>query len=166
MRRFPVLLIFSSLLLSLAAQASETVGWVEHVTLYPGKGEITLKAKVDTGAKSSSLHCNCITPIKQNGQEWVSFSVENDKGEIVKIQKPVRRVASIKRHFGKEQRRYVIRLGVCMGSVFRETDVTLVDRTGFNYSMLIGRRFMEDHFLVNPGKKFLNPPSCKDAPGK
>lgn len=146
--------------------AKEVVGWVERVKVYSEKGATTIKAKVDTGAKSSSLHCKCITPIKRNGKDWVSFSVENDKGEVVMIEKPVQRIARIKRHFGEEQQRFVIKLGVCMGSVYRETDVTLVDRTGFNYAMLVGRRFMEEDFLVDGGGKFLNPPSCKDAPKK
>ena len=115
----------SVLMLSLPADAKEVVGWVENARIYPGG--VTIKSKIDSGAKTSSLHCQCITPVKREGKEWVSFSVKNQKGEIAMIEKPIERIAKIKRHFGEEQQRYVVKLGICLGSVYREEDVTLVD---------------------------------------
>lgn len=142
--------------------AKEVVGWVENVKVYPGG--ITVKAKVDTGAKTSSLDCECITPVKRDGQDWLSFAIQNHKGETVRLEKPVTRVARIKRHFGQEQVRYVIKLGICLGSIYREEEVTLVDRTGFNYSLLVGRNFLGEDFLVDPSVTFSNEPSCKGVP--
>lgn len=147
-----------------SANAKEVVGWVEHAKVYPGG--IQIKAKIDSGAKTSSLHCQCITPIKRNGKDWVSFTVKNYRGDIIRLEKPVHRVAKIKRHFGEQQLRYVVKLGVCLGSVYREEDVTLVDRSGFNYQMLIGRNFMKKDFLVDTGSTFVNKPSCKRAPAQ
>jgi len=144
------------------AVAKEVVGWVEKAMIYPGG--IQIKSKIDTGAKTSSLNCQCITPIKRNGEDWVSFSVKNFKGKITMIEKPIHRVAKIKRHFGGMQERYVVKLGICLGSVYREEEVTLVDRSGFNYQMLIGRNFIKNDFLVDPGNTFLSKPSCKNAP--
>jgi len=77
--------------------AKEVVGWVETVKIYPGG--ILVKAKLDTGAKTSSLDCECITPFKRDGKDWLSFSVKNHEGVIVRLEKPVTRVARIKRHF-------------------------------------------------------------------
>lgn len=152
------------LLLSAAGSvwAKQVVGWVENVKVYPGG--VMIKAKLDTGAKTSSLDCECITPFKRDGKDWLSFSVKNHRGEIVRFEKPVTRVAHIKRHFGKEQVRYVVKLGLCLGSVYREADVTLVDRTGFNYSLLVGRNFLKHDFLIDPSATFLNKPECKGAP--
>jgi len=142
--------------------AKQVVGWVENVKVYPGG--VTVKAKVDSGAKTSSLDCECITPFKRDGKDWLSFSVKNHKGDIVRLEKPVTRVARIKRHFGKEQKRYVVKLGICLGSIYREAEVTLVDRTGFNYSMLVGRNFLKEDFLIDPAVTFRNKPDCKGAP--
>jgi len=146
------------------AGAKEVVGWVENAKVYPGG--IQIKSKIDTGAKTSSLNCQCITPIKRDGEEWVSFSVKNYKGEITMIEKPVLRIAKIRRFFGKSQERYVVKLGICLGTIYREEEVTLVDRSGFNYQLLIGRNFTHNDFLVDPGKTFTTDPSCKKAPGQ
>jgi hypothetical protein len=142
--------------------AKQVVGWVENIKVYPGG--VTVKAKVDSGAKTSSLDCECITPFKRDGKDWLSFSVKNHKGDIIRLEKPVTRVAIIKRHFGKEQKRYVVKLGICLGSIYREAEVTLVDRTGFNYAMLVGRNFLKDDFLIDPSNTFRNQPECKGAP--
>jgi len=142
--------------------AKEVVGWVENVKVYPGG--ITVKAKIDTGAKTSSIDCECITPIKKDDKDWVSFSVKNHKGEIVFLEKPITRIARIKRHFGEEQERYVVKLGICLGSIYREAEVTLIDRSGFNYALLVGRNFLGNDFVVDPSQTFSNDPQCKGAP--
>jgi len=161
-----VLFVFLSLMVFAVAAppagAKEVVGWVEKAMIYPGG--IQIKSKVDTGAKTSSLNCQCITPIKRNGEDWVSFSVKNFEGNITLIEKPIHRVAKIKSHFGEMQERYVVKMGICLGSVYREEEVTLADRSGFNYQMLIGRNFIKNDFLVDPGNTFLSKPSCKKAP--
>lgn len=159
-----LILVFWVLMLPVTSVvwAKQVVGWVETVKVYPGG--ITVKAKVDSGAKTSSLDCECITPFKRGGKDWLSFSVKNHKGDIVRLEKPVARVARIKRHFGKAQVRYVVKLGICLGSIYREADVTLVDRSGFNYALLIGRNFLGDDFLIDPSATFVNKPGCKGAP--
>jgi len=147
------------MMLAVPVYAKEVVGWVEKALIYPGN--IQIKSKIDTGAKTSSLNCQCITPVKRNGEDWVSFSVKNFNGEITMIEKPIARIAKIKRHFGEQQERYVVKLGICLGSVYREEEVTLVDRSGFNYQMLIGRNFLKKDFLVDPDRTFVNKPKCK-----
>ena len=164
-RRYGLLLL--PLLLSAtvpaSATAKEEVGWVEKAVVYPGAIEI--EAKVDTGAETSSLHCQCIDPVKRDGREWVSFTLKNELGETVMLEKPVHRIARIKRHFGEQQARYVIMLGICLGDTYREAEFTLVDRTGFKYQMLIGRNFLQKDFLVDPSAAFLRQPACLGPPG-
>ena len=161
MNRKGLLLLFL-LFMSSPVMAKDVVGWVEHVRVFPGN--VLVNAKVDTGAKTSSLDCECIDPLTVDGKPWVSFSIKSRSGRIVSIKKPVVRIARIKRHFGEEQRRYVIKLGICLGSVYREEEVTLVDRSGFNYPMLIGRTFLNKDFLVDPNKTYLTHPECQDIP--
>ena len=157
--------LFIALLLlagAATARAAERVGWVERVRLYPGG--ITVKAKLDTGAKTSSINCDCITPIKRNGEEWVRFRVTNDQGKSVAIERRVVRHVKIKRHFGEVQRRMVIKLGLCLKGVYKETEVSLIDRTGFNYPLLIGRQFLAGDFMIDPDATFTSKPRCPQAP--
>ena len=107
----PLLVLLVALFAALStglkgAVAQELVGWVEKVRVSPG--DIFVKAKVDTGAKTSSLHCTCVTPVKRNGEEWVSFVVENYEGKMIRLERKVHRTAIIKRHFGKIEERPVI----------------------------------------------------------
>ena len=67
-------------ILSPAAFAKEVIGWVENVGV--SSSNAIIKAKIDTGADSSSLHCECNTPFERDGEQWVKFTVTdiNDKG--------------------------------------------------------------------------------------
>lgn len=139
--------------------AKQVVGWVENIRLYPG--DVKIKAKIDSGAKTSSLGCECKTTFMRDGKKWLAFTVKDNQGNSVKMEKPIVRTALIRRHFGQSQRRYVIKLGICLGDVYRETEVTVVDRSGFNYSFLVGRSFLEGKFLIDPSRTYLNHPDCK-----
>jgi hypothetical protein len=149
------------LILSPAAYSREVIGWVENVGVSPLN--VIVKAKIDTGANSSSLHCDCINKFIRDGESWVSFMLTDVDGKQVTVEKKLLRKVKVKRHFGDAQRRDVIRLGVCIGSHYEETDVSLVDRTGLNYSMLIGRKFLSGNFLVDPSATFASSPNCSDV---
>lgn len=151
--------VLSVLAVSQVVLAKQVVGWVEHIRLYPG--DINVRAKIDTGAKTSSLGCECKQVLTRDGKKWLSFTIRDRHGHSIKLEKPIVRIARIRRHFGKSQKRYVIKLGICLGSVYRESEVTVVDRQGFNYSFLVGRGFLQGDFLVDPSRTYLNQPHCK-----
>ena len=152
---------FMALMLSLlgTAAAKDVSGWVERVRIYPGAIEVN--ARLDTGASTSSLHCDCIEETVREGEKWIRFSITGYEGESVRLERRVHRVATVKRHFGETQERPVILLGVCVGDTYKETEVSLIDRSGLNYQMLIGRSFMEGDLVVDPGETFINPPRCR-----
>lgn len=152
------LLLFLLVAVPWTASAKEVVGWVEKAVIYPGGLEI--RAKVDTGAKTSSLNCECRNFFEVEGEQWVRFSVTNYQGERVWLERKVHRVAKIKRHFGGVQERPVVILGICLGGVHRETEVNVIDRSGLEYPLLIGRQFLEEKFLVDSSARFVNPPHC------
>lgn len=141
------------------AQEKEVAGWVEYVVLYPGG--LRLRAKLDTGARTSSLGATDIDMFTHEGREWVRFRVTNAQGESVVIERPVLREAIIKRHFGRRQRRPVITLTLCIGDILEEAEVNLVDRSGFLYQMLVGRSMLKGDFLVDPGRTFRQKPRCE-----
>jgi hypothetical protein len=139
----------------------EIVGYVERVEIMPGN--LVLKAKVDSGADISSLHCKCSTPIRKGGEEWLRFTVESDTGTLITLERKIERWARIKRHFGEEQKRAVVKIGICMGSTYRETEVSVVDRSGFEFPLLIGRRYMNGYFLIDPEKEYISKAQCFPA---
>ena len=142
-----------------AIQAKEVVGWVEKVTIHPG--DLVVKAKIDSGAKTSSLNCRCYNFFKRDGKQWVKFTVVNYEGEITELEQPVVRIAKIKRHYGEMQERPVVKLGLCLANKYKETEFTLIDRSGLNYQVLVGRQFLQEDFLIDPGETFTRKPVCK-----
>ena len=147
------------LMLSPDVSAKEVIGWVENVGV--SSSNAIVKAIIDTGADSSSLHCECITPYERDGEQWVKFTITDIDDQSISYEKKILRTTKVKRHFGEVQERIVVRMGICIGDQYGETDVSLVDRSGFNYSLLIGRKYLKDKFIVDPGETFISSPKCK-----
>lgn len=145
------------------AQESEKdkyiVGWVEYVTLFPD--HLKIKAKLDTGAKNSSLNAAHIVEFKRAGATFVRFELTNWKGRTETIEAPVIRMAKIKQHNSKPERRPVIQIGICLGRVYKQVEVNLVNRSNFNYQLLIGRSFLKGQFAVDPSKTFTINTDCQ-----
>ncbi|MCX5892940.1 MAG: RimK/LysX family protein [Deltaproteobacteria bacterium] len=156
--------ILGSLICALPSLAvdKQIVGWVERVRLQPGN--VLLEAKLDTGAEYCSLDATHITKFSRDGQEWVRFEVDDHHGKTFTMERPLLRQATIKRHFSASQSRPVIRLQICVGNVVAETDVNLVDRHGFIYPLLIGRKFMEGRLIIDPTAKHTVEPTCPEQP--
>jgi hypothetical protein len=144
------------------AFGAQVAGWIETVRVYPGG--VTVAAKLDTGAKLTSLHCECIRSFTRNGERWVNVKLEGADGTVVDIERRVIRLTEIKRHYGKPQQRFVISLGVCLKHVYKEVQVSVVDRAGFDYPMLIGRNFLAGSFLIDSGATHTSEPNCRDVP--
>jgi len=156
-----VLWLLAGNLFPLPGQADQvlTAGWIEHARLEPLG--IELEAKLDTGAQSSSLHAPHLERVNRNGEEQVRFTVEIGDGHPIELVLPVIREVAIKRHGGALQRRPVVRLGICIGRVLKYAEVNLVDRSGFDYPLLVGRSFLAGDFLIDPGKTRMLEPHCE-----
>lgn len=168
MRPRPTLLIWALGLLGLGSGsnglAKDIIGWVERVRLEPEGLE--LHAKIDTGADTSSLHARRIREFEKKGKLWVRFQLRNEDDEEITVERRVLRTANIKRHFGDTQERPVIKVGLCLGAHYKSVEVTLVDRTGFDYQLLVGRNFLEGDFLVDTSLRYAAKPECEtETPG-
>jgi hypothetical protein len=152
------------LVLPVAAQGKQVVGWLEKVRIYPGN--LVIIAKLDTGAKNSSLNVSHVTVFERDGEQWVRFDVKSRYGKTVTIERKVERVMKIKRHGAKPEKRFAIRLGVCLGDSYKEVEVNLADRSGFLYQMLIGRSFLAGSFVVDSSAKYTTKPNCRVVPGQ
>ena len=132
-------IIFSALFITIPSTTDnrQVFGRLEIIRIYPG--DLRLRARLDTGAKNSSLDAQNISEFERSGEKWVRFDVTNHKEESVTLESKVYREVKIKNKTGEPQKRLVIKLGICLGKIFREVEVNLVDRSKFNYPMLIGR---------------------------
>jgi hypothetical protein len=144
------------------AADKQVVGWIEKVRIYPGN--YLVHAKLDSGAEYSSLDAAKLTEFDRDGKRWVRFDLPQGDGGKVTIERPLLRTATIKRHFLGSQKRPVVKIGVCLGHIYKETEVNLVDRTGFNYRMLIGRKFMEGVVVIDPSAQYTIEPECQGVP--
>jgi hypothetical protein len=137
----------------------QIVGWVENVILFPGN--LKIKGKLDTGARNSSLNADTIEEFERDGTTWVRFQLENWKGQTVSMEAKVIRTVKIKQHGMQAAVRPVIRLGICLGDVYKEVEVNLEDREKYNYQMLIGRSYLRNSFLVDASASFKVKPNCQ-----
>jgi hypothetical protein len=150
----------------MTAQAGEDVrdkeilGWIENALVTSER--IKVKAKLDTGAKTTSLHAFNIKRFKRDGRRMVRFTIENpDSGEQLEMERPLVRSVRIKESMGDEHsRRPVVELWLCVGSIGREVEVNLVDRSRFIYPLLIGRSAMSGLIVVDSEETFTMPPDC------
>lgn len=148
----------------LYAQNKEMVGWLEKVRIYPGN--LVIYAKLDSGAKNSSLNASHVTVFERDGEQWVRFVVTSRYGKTVTIERKVKRVVKIKRHGAKPQARFAVNLGICLGKSYKEVEVNLAERSDFLYQMLIGRSFLAGSFIVDPSAKYTTKPNCGVVPGQ
>jgi hypothetical protein len=145
-----------------AAADPALAGWIENVRIGEPNG-LQLTAKLDTGAESASLHAYDLRRYRREGRRRVSFTARNSQGETMHFDLPVVRIARIREHSGRPQERPVVRLGICLGRSFRVADVNLVDRTGFDYRLLIGRKFLSGSVVVDASRALLLAPDCRDG---
>jgi len=146
---------------SVNAESRQTVGWVENVRLLPEN--LLIEAKLDTGADSSSLNVPQLTEFHREAERWVRFEVTNSEGKMAVFERKIIRKTKVKRHDGPGRERLVVEMGICLGKCFRTTEVNLVDRSRFDYQLLIGRRFLCGPLVVDPSMTFTVEPHCPGA---
>ena len=138
-------------------------GWVEKVSILDNQ-RVETKAKLDTGAKTSSIHAETVERFKKDGDRWVRFVLvlkgTDDETHRVALEKPVERNIRVKDHDDPSSRRPIVELPVCFDGRMHTVDFSLADRSGFIYSVLIGRRFLNDVAVVDAGRTFLTKASC------
>lgn len=126
---------------------------------FPTLGIPAIKARVDSGAKTSSIHAVNIAAFKREGSPWVSFEVhplQNDRRTVVRCEAPVVDRRSVKSSSGDAEKRYVIRVPIAMGETSWDVEVTLANRDTMGYRMLLGREAMVGRTLVDPGRRFVH----------
>ena len=132
----------------------EFVGWRETVSL-PLFKLLNLKAKIDTGAKTSALHADDIEYVVENGKKFVKFIIVSDDGKIKKIKTRFLEEREIKSSTGQKTIRPVVKTMIRMGKSEFEIEITLINRDLMGFKMLIGREALNGRFLINPARSNL-----------
>jgi len=138
------------------------LGWVERVYLTdPG---FQLKAKLDSGAETSSMDARIVKKFRQGGKRWVRFAITDPRTgeEHVLLRERVRTIGVVQ-HEGSNQVRPTVIMEMCIGDRLLDVEVSLIDRSEFSYHLLLGRRALRSFALIDPGNTYLNEPRCRIA---
>jgi len=141
---------------------SKIIGWREWASL-PDLGLIAIKGKIDTGAKTSSLHAYEITLDEKGTKTYVNFKVhplQHDFSVVVSC----RALLVDKRHVtdsgGHKEERYVIRTTMVLNGIKKKIELTLTNRESMKYRMLIGRAALK-HYYIDPTQSYLSGKTIK-----
>ena len=135
----------------------QTLGWREWVKL-PDLHIETIKAKVDTGAKTCALHAFYVEPYENNSESRVRFKIhpyQYDSSIVVECDAPLKDMRSVTDSGGHVENRYVISTVIELGDEVFETELTLTYRESMRFRMLVGRNALNNRFVVDPVKSYL-----------
>ncbi|GFM80901.1 hypothetical protein PSCICN_15930 [Pseudomonas cichorii] len=164
----PILALLSLLALPVMAAEPTLYGRYENIKV-PEIGE-TFKAKMDTGALTASLSAKDIELFQRDGEDWVRFRLATKDADNKVHEHKVSRISKIKgRSEGDDDdevidptKRPVVDLELCLGNKKRTVEVNLVDRSHFNYPLLIGAKALREFdAAVNPARRYTaDKPDC------
>ncbi|MBB5015063.1 ATP-dependent zinc protease family protein [Rehaibacterium terrae] len=140
------------------------LGWREWVAL-PALGIAAIRAKVDTGARSSSLHVDRLATFERDGTEWVRFSIDTgvDGAPEASAEAPVADRRPVTDSGGHTTRRIFIRTRLALAGADYEIEINLTNRRNMLFPMLLGRTALARRFLVDAAHSFLqgDPPPLR-----
>jgi hypothetical protein len=133
------------------------IGWREWVS-FPDLGIARIKAKVDTGARTSALHAFSLEPFREGNQEKIRFAIhplQNNVTEVVTCVADVIDKRFITDSGGHREERYVIQTNIILANRSWPIEITLTERDSMLFRMLLGRSAIRKRYLVNPARSFI-----------
>lgn len=134
------------------------VGWREWLAL-PDLGVASIKAKIDTGARTSALHAFAVEPFDKNGDLWVKFGMhpyQNNTEKEVWCEAKVTDQRAVTDSGGHTEQRYVIETNLTLGKKTWTIEATLTNRDSMLFRVLLGRTAMRaGNIIVNPALSYL-----------
>lgn len=135
-------------------RSKTVIGWSERLAL-PDWGIECLKAKVDTGARTSALHVEDLQVLPDGMLQFDVILSRKNPGHRVRVVAPPLRRARVRSSNGAYRRRWFVKTRLCLGAVEKEIEISLVSREKMVFRMLLGRKALEKDFLVDVGRKNL-----------
>lgn len=133
------------------------LGWREWLSL-PDLGIVAMRAKVDTGARSSALHVEAMAEFQRGDEDWVRFTVSTGHGPDAPVTAEARvsdrRVVTDSG--GHRGERVFIRTRLSLAGATMPIEMNLTDRRNMLFPMLLGRTALDGRFLVDPARSFVH----------
>ena len=145
--------------------AKIVLGWREWLAL-PALGIAAIRGKVDTGARSSSLHVDAQWRFSEGGQPWAGFRISTGRtvrtldgvaaAQVIEARAPVFDEREVTDSSGNRSRRVFLRTPLQLAGVEREIEINLTDRRGMLFPLLLGRSAIAGAFTVDPARSFVH----------
>lgn len=132
-------------------------GWREWVSL-PGLGVPWVKAKLDTGARSSAIHVFDLEETERDGERWARFSIhpwQKSDEDAVDAECPVLDTREVRSSSGHSEERLVVAMDLTLMGRTVPVEVTLANRDEMGFRMLVGREALRQGYAVDPGASYL-----------
>lgn len=133
------------------------LGWREWIG-FPELVIAQIKAKVDTGARTSCLHAFRLEPFEKDGAPWLRFDIhpsQTDNEAVLQCEAPVLDQRIVRDSGGHEELRYVLETTMTIGGFSKSIEVTLTDRDTMKFRVLLGRTALQGSFTVDPSRSYL-----------
>ena len=132
----------------------EIIGAIEWLYMDPPGRHF--RARIDSGAETSSLSAADVVEFERDGDDWVRFTFTHDNAEeSVEFELPIKRTVLIRQPGVDEpERRFVIELDIRLGDQLQTTAFTLTDRSKMTYPVLLGRAFLMDLYVVDVSQSY------------
>lgn len=133
------------------------IGWREWVGLHE-LGIDKIKAKVDTGARTSALHAFSLKPFSQHGKDRITFEIhpfQHNTDVIISCTADIIDRREVTDSGGHTEERYVIITPITIAGQTWPIEITLTERENMLFRMLLGRSALRRHFIVNPARSFV-----------
>lgn len=133
------------------------LGWREWIG-FPDLGIPRIKAKVDTGARTSCLHAFLVEPFERDGAPWVRFDIHPSQlsnSKVISCQAPILEQRVVRDSGGHEELRYVIETVISIGDLKHTVEVTLTNRDSMKFRALLGRTAIKGQYLVDPARSYV-----------
>jgi len=141
-------------------QSRPIIGWREWIAL-PKLDIATIKAKIDTGARSSALHAYDIEPFEREGKSMVQFKVhpyQRDTHRVVTAEAEIFDERHVRNSGGHAESRFVILTPVKLNGIEWLIELTLTNRDVMGFRMLLGRQAVRERFLIDASRSYLQSP--------
>jgi hypothetical protein len=138
-------------------KAPTVIGWREWVAL-PDLGGAIVRAKIDTGARTASLHAFGLELFEREGVEFARFAIHPDHrspGPAIIVETPVVGHRSVRNPGGRIEERPVIKTRLAIGSHRVTAELNLTRRDNMGMPMLLGRHTVRRRFVVDPGRSYV-----------
>lgn len=140
-----------------AGEAAVTVGWREWVSL-PGLGIARIKAKLDTGARTSALHALRCDRYTEGGAPHVRLHVQPRQradGRVLVVETAIVDERTVSDSSGHRERRIVIASELTLGTAHWPIELTITNRDSLRFRMLLGRSAMQGHLIIDPDRSYV-----------